>query len=76
MITSQYKRVAALEAQSGPGDCSCEGNERIVWTNYREAWGKRAPEPGPVMCPVCGGMRVTFTVEYTDNWRGSHDTVA
>lgn len=58
-----------VETATQPGECHCADKLRVTWPNYREAWHREAPEPGPEYCPVCGGKRENVTVLYTENWR-------
>jgi len=62
-------RLRKVEAAAQPGECRCADCLRIHWHNYREAWGKDAPEPGAEYCPVCGGRRIDVAVEYVSDWR-------
>lgn len=59
-------RLRKLERERATGECSCANPCRVIYpAGYMLAGGLVPDDAGPVICPTCGGERVTVEVAYT-----------
>lgn len=69
MTTTQLKkRLDAIDPHNaGPRECTCKDRIRIVHEGGYIP--PDAADPGPEICPVCGGERITIVIEHVKDWR-------